>query len=127
MTLEEAARWRPEPERPPTPEVDFSVYRPDRRTSHQWFREALDPTVEKERWEKAVHRARERGLDRSEEAARSRPNQRKWSSRARRNPYSHAEVLLKETGLPFSEIASITGLDIYTVVALKLKMRRYAA
>ena len=34
-------------------------------------------------------------------------------SKARRNPSQHAVVLLKETALPFDEIANITGLSIY--------------
>ena len=35
-------------------------------------------------------------------------------------------MLLKETRLPLTEIVSLTGLDIYKVVGLKLKMRPFA-
>ena len=42
------------------------------------------------------------------------------------NPFSHARTLIRETSLPLREIASITGLDIYQVVGLKLKMRTVA-
>lgn len=45
------------------------------------------------------------------------------TSRRRMNPYRHAAALLRETSLSFREIASITGLDIYAVVGLKLKLR----
>lgn len=78
---------------------------------------------EKRRWEEAVQRARMRGLDGGPDAlVRAQP---KWrpQSRARRNPRKHAEVLLAETRLPIREIAAITGLDIYSVVGMKLKMR----
>ena len=46
--------------------------------------------------------------------------------KARRNPLKHAEVLLKETSLHFDEIAEITGLNIYEVVGIKLKLRKAA-
>ena len=39
-------------------------------------------------------------------------------------PEVHAAVLLRETRLPFREVADITGLDIYDVVGMKLKMRK---
>jgi hypothetical protein len=44
-------------------------------------------------------------------------------NRRRMNPSRHAATLLRETSLSFREIASITGLDIYAVVGLKLKLR----
>ena len=52
--------------------------------------------------------------------ARSRPNGRK------RDSHSFASVLLNETSLPLSEIVSLTGLDIYKIVGLKLIMRSMA-
>ena len=39
------------------------------------------------------------------------------------DPAKHAAVLLQDTSLPFHEVAAITGLDIYEVVGLKLKLR----
>ncbi len=62
-----------------------------------------------------------RGLDAAEN--RKSPVQPPRRSASKRNPYSHAKVLLKETSLPMLEICSLTGLDIYEVVGLKLKMR----
>ena len=44
----------------------------------------------------------------------------------KRDPDSHARVLLNETSLPLEEISVLTGLDFYEVVALKLKMRQEA-
>ena len=44
----------------------------------------------------------------------------------KRSPGSFARVLLAETSLPLEEIVSLTGLDIYTVVGMKLKLRASA-
>ena len=41
-------------------------------------------------------------------------------------PWQHARLLLTETSLPLREIAEITGLDLYDVVGLKLKLRAAA-
>ncbi len=83
--------------------------------------------AEKARRDASMRAARERGLDAEEIAAekrrREREHRRVWRSGARRNPYSHARVLLSETSIPFAEIAAVTGLDIYQVVGMKLKMR----
>lgn len=81
---------------------------------------------EKERFEQAVHEARKRGLDAEERrraaaAAAARPARAKKSRG--RDPHSHARVLIRETSLPLAEICQLTGLDIYQVVGLKLKMR----
>ena len=35
-------------------------------------------------------------------------------------------MLLSETSLPLKEIVSLTGLDIYEIVGMKLKMRANA-
>jgi hypothetical protein len=79
---------------------------------------------DKARREAALREAQLRGLDAEElrkavtsSAARSRV------SRRRMNPNRHAAALLRETSLSFNEIANITGLDIYDVVGLKLKLR----
>jgi hypothetical protein len=48
-------------------------------------------------------------------------------SSRRMEPYRHARVLLEETTLPIEEIADITGLDVYKVAGLKLKLRRGSA
>lgn len=79
----------------------------------------------------AVRSAEERGLDDAERKAKKRAEKRAKNQVFRRsgksvgrNPESHADVLLRETSLPFSEISSITGLDFYAVVGLKLKQRQ---
>ena len=82
--------------------------------------------IDKGRREAAIKAAMERGLDASEREAQNR----RVSSRLSRpggrgrNRFSHARVLLAETSLPLQEVASITGLDMYKVVELKLKMRQ---
>ncbi|RPF99660.1 MAG: hypothetical protein EVA87_04065 [Rhodospirillaceae bacterium] len=82
------------------------------------------------RHDEALKAAYERGLDaaerRREEKQATRDFQVRKNSR-RRDPLVHARVLLRETRLPLSEIASICGLDVYTVAGLKLKMREDAA
>ena len=45
---------------------------------------------------------------------------------SQRSPRSHAHVLLAETSFSLEEIVGLTGLDIYQVVGLKLKMRSAA-
>jgi len=72
----------------------------------------------------ALREAQSRGLD-AEELRRAVTSSvlKSRSSRRRMNPNRHAAALLRETSLSFREIASITGLDIYAVVGLKLKLR----
>lgn len=78
--------------------------------------------ADKARREAALRAARDRGLDR-EKQRRAPPPRRAAKAGRARNQFGHAQVLLKETSLPLEEVASITGLDMYQVVALKLKMR----
>lgn len=85
--------------------------------------------AEKIRREEALRAAYARGLDAEERrqaerrAARDFVPRRNTNGR-RRNPKVHASVLLRETQLPLKEIASICGLDIWTVAGIKLKLRR---
>ncbi len=136
MTLEEAASWRPSAPQPAEPHVTsadpFAYRRNVQPGSHQWWQMSLNQAAmdaDKNRWESAVRAARNRGLDGSEAGNRAGtpPNAKRSNSRSRRNPISHAAVLLKETSLPFDEIADITGLDVYKIVGMKLKMRKAAA
>jgi hypothetical protein len=81
--------------------------------------------VDKMRREAALRAAQERGLDLDEapqQALRS-PTRERRNKQRRMNPARHAAVLLRETSLPFEEVARITGLDVYQVVGMKLKMR----
>ena len=78
--------------------------------------------TDKARRDAALRVARERGLDGAERAA-ARRNQDRAVSRRRMAPNKHAAVLLRETSFSFKEIADITGLNIYEVVGMKLKMR----
>ena len=84
--------------------------------------------AERERYERALREAMERGLDngaRPRAANRERAGGTQPVGRGR-SPHSFARVLLSETSLPLREIVSLTGLDIYRVVGLKLKMRSTA-
>lgn len=127
QSLEEAARFQgaaaqettPKSRRQPDTSDPFAY--PARATAAD-LSHAARMAEEKQRWKDAVEEARQRGLDKSvkSRAGADRP---KRSNRSRRNPMAHATVLLKETGLSLHEIADISGLDIYAVVGVKLKMR----
>jgi len=125
LTLEEAARTSLEP-RTPLPTA-YPDRRPDPRATYFAYAQQEAMAREKRRWEDAVRRARERGLDDvgAPPSPRGEPRARRWRQ-TRRDPQKHAAVLLQETSLPFHEIADITGLDIYSVVGMKLKMRATA-
>lgn len=133
MSLDEAARWTPErvpdskrkqgapfyQEAGSVKEHKLYQHSPGRQNEEQ----------DKKRWQEAVDKAKERGLDRAEakrEAAKAAASTRRNTNRSRRDPYKHATILLKETSLPFIEIADITGLNVYQIVGMKLKMRKAA-
>lgn len=86
---------------------------------------------DKARREEALKAAYDRGLDAEERRrAERREKERMWQPRKngrKRNPLVHAQVLLRETRLPLTEIASICELDVWTVAGLKLKLRANAA
>src|SRR3546814_9632300 len=86
----------------------------------------LDSSIlhDKARREEALRAAQARGLDAEElrKAVTASVTQARVNRR-RMNPDRHAAKLLRETSLSFDEIANITGLDIYSVVGLKLKLR----
>jgi len=123
MTLEEASTGGPPPDVPNKPSMA-------RRRSHEAetrdvgrFVHILDNWVsnDKARRDAALAEAYERGLDSDKRKRGSVQAPRRNASK--RNPQSHAQVLLKETSMPMLEICSLTGLDIYEVVGLKLNMR----
>ena len=129
MTLEEASRWQPN-QKTEAP-VNSPVYRPrrfdtDPRAAQAVAANAAQQREDKARWQSAVDQARQRGLP-DNDGKKATASQRVRSfSKARRNPLKHAEVLLKETSLPFDEIADITGLNVYEIVGMKLKLRKAA-
>jgi hypothetical protein len=83
--------------------------------------------ADKERREAALRDAIDRGLDAGVRSGEAKTMRRKaTTSRAQRNPRNHARVLLAETSFSLMEIVNLTGLDIYEVVGMKLKMRATA-
>lgn len=115
MTMSEACRFglgnRPPPAPRPAPQPETGDL------SDEAIRRA------KSAREASLRDALARGLKLNEEAPR-RTSRGSAQSRERRNPYAHARTLLEETSLPLAEIVDITGLDIYQVVGMKLKMRK---
>ena len=146
MTLEEAARsggeamQKPDqqPEQPKRAKSDFEEAEAESIARERAFAEMSrfmrdredHARSDKARRDEALKAAYDRGLDAEErrraERAESRDRLVRRNGR-RRNPKVHAEVLLKETQLPLTEIASICGLDVWTVTGIKLKMREEAA
>jgi hypothetical protein len=126
MTLEEAARapegfQRPRPEPPPRPPTrhEFTA----REVAHFINLSEMRLRADKERYEEALQDAIARGLDSGVDATTDRMTIKPRTNGRRRNAHSFARVLLAETSLPLSEIVSLTGLDIYKVAGMKLKMR----
>jgi hypothetical protein len=132
LTLDEAASGggREEPRRERERSDDFMAddlgFRPhtlDRfaRAAHLMENFILH---DKARRAEALRAAQSRGLDADElrKAVTASVIQAR-ANRRRMNPNRHAATLLRETSLSFHEIANITGLDIYAVVGLKLKLR----
>ena len=143
MTLEEAARsggeglqkpTQPDAPKPPSSfeqaEAEAAARERAFAESARFMRDMEDHArSDKARRDEALKAAYDRGLDAEErrraKRAASRDKTVRKNSR-RRNPLIHAQVLLKETQLPLKEIASICGIDVYTVAGLKLKMRQEA-
>ena len=129
MSLEDVARWTPENQNV-TASVNDTYHWHNLRYEARVARAADNFThregFDKARWQTAVQEAQERGLDwpAGREQAKGAPARN--FSKARRHPVKHAEILLKETTLPFQEIAEITGLGVFQVVSIKLKSRNAA-
>lgn len=129
MTLEEAAlggTQAPRPEPPPHRGPELWQERELARVVHLMdYQIQLD----KARIAEAMKEAIARGLEPDPVPQPARPQALgSWQpfrsrSRRRMEPHRHARVLLEETSLPIEEIADITGLDIYKVAGLKLKLR----
>lgn len=127
MDLEDAARSGREP--PADHAEPFPGSGDRRRTAARAraFRESEDRAErERARFRAAREEAYRRGLERERERRAGRSDYAGPRSRRRREPLGHAAVLLRETHLPFREIARITGLGLYEVVGLKLKLRTAA-
>jgi len=124
MSLDEAARagTHGPPQRKPEPNV-FRQARPT-PAPRPFNHHSEDAIVSaKAARDESLAAARERGLDGGDRRGKRRASGPSWYSRARRSPDSHAQALIRETRLSIHEIADMTGLDIYQVVGMKLKMR----
>ena len=86
---------------------------------------SLDEQIrrDKARRDEALQAAYARGLDAELRKPRRKAELQAPRRGRRREPYSHARVLLSETSLPLGEISDITGLGPHEVLALALKMR----
>lgn len=85
--------------------------------------EALE--AQKTRHKEAIEEAQRRGLDADEKPPGPRPaSVFRIKPGPKREPVAHAHALLAETSIPMEEIADITGLNVYEIFGMKLKMRR---
>ena len=131
MTIEEAARWKPEDVTTNKRSTVEGLYqRPVKaKDASNIAKNQQSAEEEKKQWQTAMNQAKERGLDKAENAkraAKEASNTRRQNSKSRRNPVIHADILLKETSLSFKEISDITGLDVYKIITMKLKSRSAA-
>jgi hypothetical protein len=81
--------------------------------------------LEKQRRDAARREAEERGLD-NKHTRQAPPPRRTHRSNARMEPRKHAWALVRETKLSYQEIATITGIDIYQVLLMKIQLLRAA-
>lgn len=123
MSLDEAAVGDSPPHRP---EV---IYRAPGMSSERELARVVhlmdyQIEIDKARIAEAKKQAVDRGLE-VEPQRKPKPirNWQPFRSQRRMNPHRHARVLLEETTLPIEEISGITGLDVYEIAAMKLKLR----
>jgi hypothetical protein len=131
MTLEEATRWEPQDSPAKNTTSNQELYQRSVKPADlsRLVKNQKNAEMEKKNWQAAMEKAKARGLDKAEnakKAAQEAANERRHNSKARRNPTTHANILLKETSLSFKEISEITGLDIYKIITMKLKSRSAA-
>jgi hypothetical protein len=129
MTLDEAAQRAADDNLAEVAAAEKEQARADSEAASRVREAEGRRAADKSQWEQALREARARGLDEkpAEKVSRPNGNSTRPKSNRKRNPVVFAEALMKETGLPLEEIASITQLDMYQIVALKLKLRRAAA
>ena len=84
--------------------------------------------VEKQQRDSARREAETRGLGAKERKAAARTSSMRQVRRstARMDPDKHAWNLVRETRLPYHEIARITGVNIYEVLLMKIQLLRAA-
>ncbi len=129
LSLQDAAR-APEPEPDPPPLREMAREYSAREMADIINLSEARMRADKERYERALRDAISRGLDRRAAARSERSGadfhvSQRYNGR-KRDSQSFARVLLSETRLPLNEIVTLTGLDIYKVVGMKLKMRPLA-
>lgn len=130
MTLEEAAMRQAQPSAIPSQSAQADRERVREKAAFVHMTD-YQIHVEKQQRDTARREAEARGLDRKErEAAErrraARPIRQVRRSTARLAPDKHAWALVRETRLPYNEIARITGLDIYEVLLMKIQVLRAA-
>jgi len=125
MTLEEAARMGfDQPRQEPPPQSNWS----EREAASAWTGMSFSEDFYSAAASRArqAHREKVAAEQRAEEERRQELRRRGGGgtrSGRRLPPRVFARILLQETSLSIREIEEITGLDVYEVVGLKLKLR----
>ncbi len=126
MSLDEAALESPPQQRRQKPSRGWSMRtRTATGASSGKFSHLSEAKLqaEKRRREEAIKAAQDKGLDAAERRGRKKSARVYPFRPKKRDPESHAYALLSETSIPMIEIATITGMDIYEIAGMKLKMR----
>lgn len=131
--MEEAARGglaEQQPEQPPQHEPREWARRAARDISR--FVHLLDSEIQAQKAarDRALAEAIRRGLDAELRGSATKPARRRAQAvelhPRKMESWNHARLLLAETSLPLEEVVELTGLNIYDIVGLKLKMRSAA-
>jgi hypothetical protein len=125
MTLDEAAQGDSAADAVAESTAERERARMEQELARRLWEAEMRRAADKAIWAPPPRAARDRGLDGAPAEKTDKPQASftRPRSQRRRNPVAFASVLLQETGLPLTEIAAITQLDIYQVVGLKLKLR----
>jgi hypothetical protein len=128
LTLAEAAADASARQRPPAATARATPPAPSAaaRFTHFFHLSEAQLHADKAQRDASRQAAYERGLDAAERAPPHRPVPafvRRPTAERRMDPFRHARNLLLETALPLREIVRLTGLSIWQVVGLKLKLR----
>lgn len=128
MSLAEAAADSARQQQPAPPQAEPPRQSPASSFAYFFHLSEAQLNADKARREASLQAAYARGLDAEERRAQAAPRRpagfiRRDGSARRMDPERHARNLLLETSLPLREVVRLTGLSVWEVVGLKLKLR----
>lgn len=128
MSLAEAAADSVRQQQPAPPQAEPPRTSPTSSFAYFFHLSEAELLADKARREASLKAAYDRGLDAEQRREEANPRRvggffRRDSSSRRMDPQRHARNLLLETSLPLREVVRLTGLSVWEVVSLKLKLR----